>query len=77
MRTFFESYARAAALDPRQVPAWLETAVRMAGARLVQTAHEYAASASELFAPVLTLVQLALNVLEQPERAAAEVLGIR
>jgi hypothetical protein len=48
----------------------------MAGARLVQSAYEYAATTSELAAPILTLLQLALNVLEQPERAATDLLGI-
>jgi hypothetical protein len=77
LRSFFESYVDAAALNPATVPTWLQTAVRMAGARLVQTAYEYAAGASELFAPVLTLLQLALNVLKRPERAAADLLGIQ
>jgi Ser/Thr protein kinase RdoA (MazF antagonist) len=76
LRSFFESYVDAAALNPATVPAWLQTAVRMASGRLVQTAYEYAAGASELFAPVLTLLQLALNVLKRPERAAADLLGI-
>jgi Ser/Thr protein kinase RdoA (MazF antagonist) len=77
LRSFFESYVDAAALSPATIPAWLQTAVRMAGARLVQSAYEYAAGASELFAPVLTLLQLALNVLKRPERAAADLLGIQ
>jgi hypothetical protein len=76
LRSFFQSYVDAAALNPASVPTWLQTAVRMAGARLVQTAYEYGAGASELFAPVLTLLQLALNVLKLPERAAADLLGI-
>ncbi len=77
LRSFFDSYVTSAALNPATVPAWLRTAVRMAGARLVQTAYEYAAGASELFAPILTLLQLALNVLKHPERAAADLLRIR
>jgi Ser/Thr protein kinase RdoA (MazF antagonist) len=74
--TFFESYV--AALEPRTslTAAWLLATVRMAGAHLVQTAYEYASMANELTAPILTLVQLALNVLERPERAAAELFGI-
>jgi hypothetical protein len=77
IRTFFGSYLEAAAIDPALVPSWVQTAVRMAGARLVQSAYEYAATTSELAAPILTLLQLALNVLKSPERAAADLLGIR
>ena len=58
-------------------PTWVQTAIRMAGARLVQTAYEYAVGANELIAPVLTLLQVALNVLERPDRAAADLLGLR
>jgi Ser/Thr protein kinase RdoA (MazF antagonist) len=77
LRHFLERYAAAAELDPRELPGWLGTAVRMTSARLVQTAYEYATSAAELTAPILTLVQLALNVLERPERATADLLGFR
>jgi hypothetical protein len=48
----------------------------MTGAHLVQTAYEYATTANELTAPILTLLQLALNVLERPEPATKDLLGI-
>ena len=76
LRCFIRSYLEAAALETPSVRAWISSCVRMAGARLVQTAYEFAAGASELTAPVLTLLQMALNVLERPERAAIELLGL-
>jgi hypothetical protein len=69
-------YLRTAGLDPLAVPEWLLTTVRMTGAHLVQSAYEYASSSRELTAPMLTLIQLALNVLERPERAAADLFGM-
>jgi hypothetical protein len=48
----------------------------MAGARLVQTAYEYAAGANELTAPVLALLQLAANILERPDHAQVDLFGI-
>jgi hypothetical protein len=77
LATFFESYVDAAKPSYPMPRGWLRTTVRMAGAHLVQTAYEYASAANELSAPILTLVQLALNVLERPELAAANLLGIR
>jgi aminoglycoside phosphotransferase (APT) family kinase protein len=76
LRCFIRSYLDAAALETPSVRAWISSCVRMAGARLVQTAYEFAAGASELTAPVLTLLQMALNVLERPERAAIDLLGL-
>lgn len=75
--SFLQSYVAAVEPSYSMPPAWQHTLVRMVGAHLVQTAYEYACSASELSAPILTLLQLALNVLEHPERAAVDLLGIR
>jgi hypothetical protein len=75
-RTFLGSYLGAAAPSAALLSAWLRATVRMTGAYLVQTAYEHAASASELTAPILTLVQLALNIFDRPERAAADLLGL-
>jgi len=80
-RTFVRSYL-AGSVDASAVPsaaslpAWLRTTVQMTGAHLVQTAYEHAASASDLTASILTLVQVALNVLDRPEHAAADLLGL-
>lgn len=81
-RTFVASYTGAAAPSCVAAPsaaalsAWMRAVVQMTGAHLVQTAYEHAAAASELGAPILALVQLALNVLGRPERAATELLGL-
>jgi len=79
--TFVRSYLAgtvdaAPVLSAASLPAWLRATVQMTAAHLVQTAYEHAASASELTAPILTLVQVALNVLDRPEQAAAELLGL-
>jgi len=77
VRSYLDSHVDAApVLSAASLPAWLRATVRMTAAHLVQTAYEHAASASELTAPILTLVQVALNVLDRPEHAAAELLGL-
>ena len=75
-RTFVDSYLGAARSSAAPLPAWLRATVQMTGAHLIQTAYEHAASTSELTAPILTLVQVALNILDRPERAATDLLGL-
>jgi aminoglycoside phosphotransferase (APT) family kinase protein len=76
LRGFVASYARAAELEPRALPSWLHKTVRMTAAHLVQAAYEHAACTNELTAPVLALIQMALNILEQPRRATRDLLGL-
>jgi aminoglycoside phosphotransferase (APT) family kinase protein len=73
---FLASYLRARSLGSADAATWTLTAIRMAGARLVQTAYEYAAGANELTAPVVALLQLAANILECPDRAQVDLFGI-
>jgi hypothetical protein len=76
MRTFLQSYVEAAGLDPEHASPWLHTTVQMTGAHLIQTAYEHASAAGELVAQILTLVQLALNVLDRPEHASRDLIGM-
>jgi len=76
VRRYLAGYGDATPAPSAWLPVWLRATVRMTAAHLVQTAYEHAASASELTAPILTLVQVAHNVLDRPEHAAAELLGL-
>lgn len=76
LRGFVASYARAAELDPGALPGWLHKTVRITAAHLIQAAYEHGACTNELTAPVLALIQMALNILEQPQRATRDLLGL-
>lgn len=54
----------------------LLAAVRYAGVRLVQTAFEAAQMMERLTGTVILHLQLALNILQRPEQAAGELLGL-
>jgi aminoglycoside phosphotransferase (APT) family kinase protein len=76
IHAFWAAYARGMALHgPTAVDA-LVRAVRYAGARLVHTALEHAQSSSRLTGPVLFILQLSHNILQRPEEAAAQLLGL-
>lgn len=69
---FWSAYAGASAQPPP-----LRRVVELAGVRLLQTAVERARGLSAASAHVVTLVQLADNLLRRPEDAAADLLGLR
>lgn len=74
LRHFWDSYR---SIRRDQVgPNWLRQTVRFAAACLVQTAYELAMSANELSAQIVSLVQLAVNLLERPDQAVGDLLGI-
>lgn len=77
IRAFWRSYAKAMAFDAGTARERLLKSVRFAGARLIQTAYERAQTMTSLTPHSYLLLQLSLNVMEQPEDAAAHLLGIQ
>ena len=72
----WNSYADARRLDrPARRPELLR-AVEFAGARLVQTAFESAQMMQQLTSAIVLHLQLALNILQRPETAATQLLGL-
>jgi aminoglycoside phosphotransferase (APT) family kinase protein len=69
---FWSAYQGATALPPT-----LSRVMEMAAVRILETAIEYAQMISAPSAHLVTLLQLADNVLQQPERAALILLGLR
>lgn len=76
VRAFWSGYRRTAGLAGAEADAFLEVAVRFAAGRLVQTAFEYLQMSSQLSANAVAMVQLAANVMRQPDRAATSLLGL-
>jgi hypothetical protein len=64
-------------LDVAASQRWLIRAVRYAAARMLQTAFEHLQHATRMTGPVLRLLQVSANMLEQPREASIHVLGIR
>jgi hypothetical protein len=73
IEAFWSAYAAAA---PPGRPA-LRAVVELAAVRLLQTAVERAQGLSAPTAHVITLLQLADNLLRRPEEAALTLLGLR
>jgi hypothetical protein len=76
IRTFWSSYLKFRGLDCSSARDALERSVRYAAARLVQGAIEQSQMASQPGAVAIICLQLALNILRQPERAASQLLGL-
>jgi len=70
------AYADARRLTTAEVGAQLLRAVEHAGVRLLQTAFESAQMMQQLTSATILHLQLALNVLQRPEQAATELLGL-
>ena len=75
-RAFWSGYRRTAGLEGDAAAGFLEVAIRFAAGRLVQTAFEYLQMSSQLSANAVAMVQLAANVMREPQRAATSLLGL-
>jgi thiamine kinase-like enzyme len=77
IRAFWSSYLDRRELAPASRRDALERSVQYAAARLVQVAIEQAQMSPQPSAVAVICLQLALNILRQPDRAAAQLLGLR
>lgn len=76
LRAFWSAYLTAAGQAGPDANQLLLRATRYGGVRLLQSAFEHGQYAGELTASMVTLAQLALNVLRRPHEAAVHLLGI-
>jgi hypothetical protein len=76
IRVLWYSYRAAAGLDARLSNELLRRAVSLSAARLILSTYEISYEAERLSARSLILLQLAANVLAEPERAQVELYGI-
>lgn len=74
---FWHSYALASQGGASAQIERLPRAVRYCGARLLQTAFEQMQSKVALTSHAICLLQVALNVMQEPRRASAELFGLR
>jgi aminoglycoside phosphotransferase (APT) family kinase protein len=73
---FWQSYSAGMGFDETSAREQLIRSTRYAGARLIQTAYERTQTMSRLTPQIYLLLQLSLNVLDQPESAAEQLLGL-
>jgi Predicted aminoglycoside phosphotransferase len=74
--SFWTSYVNQMALAPVEANSWLLKSMRFAAARLLQTAYEIAMSRGRLTNNVVCLLQVSFNILQRPEQATLQLLGI-
>jgi hypothetical protein len=76
MRAFWDSYSARMGFGTSDHDAALVLAARFTAARLAQTAFELTQLANELSGHAVTLLQLSLNVMRQPEDAIDRLFGV-
>lgn len=76
IRSFWATYLQQMNLDVATSDRWLLRSVRYGAARLVQTAFEQTQMSMQLTGNIVCFLQLSLNMLQRPQEAALQLLGI-
>ncbi|MGE5177936.1 MAG: phosphotransferase family protein [Bacteroidota bacterium] len=76
IRAFWSEYAAAAGLDAQERHAVLLRSMRYSAARLLQAAYERMQTSPRVTGNVVCMLQLAWNILERPDEAAASLMGL-
>jgi 5-methylthioribose kinase len=76
LRSFWNQYVSCMALDDSKSDQFLLRAVKFSALRLFVMALEMSPALSSVNTYILLLVQVGMNILAQPEKAAVELLGI-
>lgn len=76
MRAFWQAYIAGRGLPAAATARTLQRATRFAAARLLLTAFEQMQTAQALTGPIICALQLCLNILQRPDDAGRQLLGI-
>ncbi|MBR0871316.1 aminoglycoside phosphotransferase family protein [Bradyrhizobium tropiciagri] len=76
IRAFWTAYAAELELDPQAADTMLMRGVKYGAARMIQTAYEAMQYSPQISPSALALLQVSLNILKEPKRAATELLGL-
>lgn len=76
LRSFWSQYDHCMALDASKSDELLLRAVKFSALRLLLMAFEVASVLSSVNSYILSLLQVGMNILAQPEKAAVELFGI-
>lgn len=77
IRSFWETYARTVGMTSVAAKEALERSACYAAARMIQTAVECLTFADKITANALYLLQVSVNILQNPPEAIRELLGIK
>jgi thiamine kinase-like enzyme len=76
LRAFWSAYLRQLEPDTEEADEWLLRAARYAAARLVQTAFGQLQTSVHLAGNLACLLQLSMNIMQRPQEAVVQLLGI-
>lgn len=76
IRAFWRAYVAALGIDAAEADRRLDLAVRYGAARMVQTAYEYLQFSQEIAGPAVWLLQVSLNLLQDPRRGTVELFAL-
>jgi hypothetical protein len=76
IRAFWHGYIAELRIDPDAADAVLMRSIKYGAARMILTAYEALQYSPQVSPPALALLQVSLNVLKEPKRAAAQILGL-
>jgi Ser/Thr protein kinase RdoA (MazF antagonist) len=76
LRALWSGYKAGACLDGSEADDMLLRAVAFSAARLIQSAYEISSGSDSLAGPPVVLLQIAANLLAEPERGQIELYGI-
>jgi thiamine kinase-like enzyme len=76
LRSFWRTYARRMQVGAAGASDWLLRAARYSGARLIHSALEQMQVAARLTGQTISMLQLSLNILQRPQEAVIDLLGL-
>lgn len=76
IQMFWKTYADTMQMDDMLMRERLERSVKYGAARMIQTAYEYMAFSPQITANALCLLQVSFNILENPQEAISDLLGM-
>ena len=76
IRVFWQTYLETHKVDSADAAELLESCVKYAAARMIQTAYEYMQYSSQISANALYLLQVSLNTLKDPKEAIRDLLAL-
>ena len=76
IQSFWTAYRDALGLSGKEAQAWLERSVKYGAARMIQTVYECMFRSPQLTPNALCLLQVSMNILQQPREAIEHLLAL-
>lgn len=76
IKAFWQAYTETLEADTRRQRELLKKSVRCGAARMIQTVYEHMSPSPQITPNAICLLQVSLNILERPEDAITDLLGM-